>query len=409
MAFAGGPGPHRGKPRWDPSGGGALSVFLAFRLAWRQLRHEKSRLAAAISGVVFACLLIFMQLGFMTALFESAVQIQKSLNADLFLMHSTTEALWRSTPFPRARLAQALALPEIERVAPIYVQNVVWRNPETSLKRTLLLFGVDPTSGVVGFPGLTADGLAAITKPDVILFDARAKPEFGAVPSWLAVGPVVSELGNRRAEVAGLFEIGATFGSEGNALTSEANFWRFVPNHSPAQVNVGAIVLRAGADAAAAQAALRRILPDDVMVLTKPGLIAFEKNYWANTAPVGFIFGLGVVIGLIVGCVIVYQILFSDISRHIGEYATLKAMGYTNGYLVRVVMGEALILAVLGYIPGWMLGLGLYELASAQIFIPLTMTVEKSIGVFALIFGMCVVSGLLAIRKLKDANPADMF
>lgn len=384
-------------------------LFLPLRLAWRQLRHEASRLAAAISGVVFACLLIFMQLGFMTALFDSAVQVQKSLNADLFLMHSTTEALWRSTPFPRARLAQALAVPEVERVAPIYVQNVVWRNPETSLKRTLLLFGVDPTAGVIAFPGLTAEGLAAITRPDVILFDERAKPEFGAVPAWLAEGPVVSELGNRRVEVAGLFRIGATFGSEGNALTSEANFWRFVPNHSPAQVNVGAIVLRVGADVAAAQAALRRIVPDDVMVLTKPELIAFEKDYWANTAPVGFIFGLGVAIGLIVGCVIVYQILFSDISRHIGEYATLKAMGYTNGYLVRVVMGEALILAVLGYIPGWLLGLGLYELASAQIFIPLTMTIEKSIGVFALVFGMCVVSGLLAIRKLRDADPADMF
>jgi putative ABC transport system permease protein len=337
------------------------------------------------------------------------VQIQKSLNADLFLMHSTTEALWRSAPFPRARLAQALAVPEVERVAPIYAQNVVWRNPETSLNRTLLLFGVDPTSGVIGFPGLTAEGLVAITKPDVILFDERARPEFGAVAAWLAEGPVVSELGNRRAEVRGLFRIGATFGSEGNALTSEANFWRFVPNHAPAQVNVGAIVLREGADVAAAQAALRRILPADVMVMTKPELIAFERDYWANTAPVGFIFGLGVAIGLIVGCVIVYQILFSDISRHTGEYATLKAMGYTNGYLVRVVMGEASILAVLGYIPGWLLGLGLYELASAQIFIPLTMTLEKSVGVFALVFVMCMLSGLLAIRKLRDANPADMF
>jgi putative ABC transport system permease protein len=389
--------------------GAAPSVLLPFRLAWRQLRHEKARLAAAISGVVFACLLIFMQLGFMTALFDSAVQVQTSLDADLFLMHSTTEALWRSTPFPRARLAQALALPEVERVAPIYVQNVVWRNPQTSLKRTLLLFGVDPTAGVIAFPGLTPEGLAAITQPDVILFDARAKPEFGAVPAWLAEGPVISELGNRRVQVAGLFRIGATFGSEGNALTSEANFWRFVPSHSPAHVNVGAIVLRAGADAAAAQAALRRLLPTDVMVLTKPELIAFERDYWANTAPIGFIFGLGVAIGLIVGCVIVYQILFSDIARHLGEYATLKAMGYSDGYLVRVVMGEALILAVLGYIPGWLLGLGLYELASARIFIPLTMTVEKSAGVFALVFGMCVVSGLLAIRKLRDADPADMF
>lgn len=384
-------------------------VLLPFRLAWRQLRHEKSRLAAAISGVVFACLLIFMQLGFMTALFDSAVQVQKALNADLFLMHRMTEALWRSAPFPRARLAQALALPEVERVAPLYVTMAIWKNPVTSEKRTLLLFGIDPVAGVVAFPGLTGEGLAAITRRDVILFDERAKPVFGPIAEMLADGPVVSELAGRRVEVAGLFRIGATFGSEGNALTSEANFWRIVPGHGPAQVNVGMIVLRNGADVAAAQASLRRIMPDDVMVMTKAELLAFEHDYWANTAPIGFIFGLGVVIGMIVGCAIVYQILFSDISRHIGEYATLKAMGYTDGYLVRVVMGEALILAVLGYVPGWLLGLALYRLASAQIFIPLTMTAEKSALVFALIFVMCAISGLLAIRKLRDANPADMF
>lgn len=385
------------------------ALHLPLRLAWRQLRHEKPRLAAALSGVVFACLLIFMQLGFMGALFDSAVQVQRALAADLFLMHSTSEALWRSTPFPRARLAQALALPEVERVAPIYTHNVSWKNPATGLSRTLMLFGVDPTAGVVAFPGLTPAGLAAITRPEAILFDALAKPEFGPIAAWLAEGPVVSELAGRRVEVHGLFRIGATFGSEGNALTSEANFWRFVPQRSPAEVNIGAIVLRPGADPAAAREALRRLLPADVMVLTKPELIAFERDYWANTAPVGFVFGLGVAIGLVVGCVIVYQILFSDIARHLGEYATLKAMGYTDGYLARVVMGEALILAGLGYIPGWLLSLGLYELASARIHIPLTMTAGKSLFVFALIFGMCVASGLLAIRKLRDADPADMF
>lgn len=384
-------------------------MLLPVRLAWRQLSHERARLAAAISGVVFACLLIFMQLGFMTALFESAVQVQKALNADLFLMHRMTEALWRAAPFPRARLAQALALPEVERVAPLYAAMAVWKNPLTSEKRTLLLFGIDPVAGMVAFPGLTREGLAAITMRDVILFDARAKPVFGPIAGMLAEGKVVGELAGRRVEVVGLFRIGATFGTEGHALTSETNFWRLVPGHGKADVNVGMIVLRAGADAVAAQAALRRIMPDDVRVMTKAELLAFELDYWANTAPIGFVFGLGVVIGMIVGCVIVYQILFSDISRHIGEYATLKAMGYTDGYLVRVVMGEALILAVLGFIPGWLLGLALYRLASAQIFIPLTMTVAKSALVFGLIFAMCLASGLLAIRKLRDANPADMF
>lgn len=387
----------------------AAWLWLPFRLAWRQLRHDVARLAAAISGVVFAALLIFMQLGFMNALFDSAVLVQSSLKADLFLMHRTTEALWRSAPFPRARLAQALALPEVERVVPLYVANAQWKNPQTGLNRTLLLFGIDPTSGLLGFPGLSEEDLAALTRPDAILFDERGKPEFGPIARWLAEGRLFGELNNRRVEVVGTFGLGATFGSESNAIASEATFWRLVSARSPASVDVGAIVLRPGTDADAVRRSLAALLPDDVMILTKPQLIAFERDYWANTAPIGFIFGLGVAIGLVVGCVIVYQILFSDISRHLGEYATLKAMGYTDGYLARVVMSAALILAVLGFVPGWLLSLGLYEIASVRIFIPLTMTAGRAAFVFGLILAMCIVSGLLAVRKLRDANPADMF
>jgi putative ABC transport system permease protein len=402
------PAPVREAPA-QPSPGSRGGLYLPFRLAWRQLRHEPARLLAALSGVLFACLLIFMQLGFMTALFDSAVAAQAGMRAQVYLLHRQTEALWRSASFPRARLAQALGDPEVARVAALYVGNAAWKNPQTHLKRTLLVMGVDPTAGLLDYPGMSAASWDALTRPDTILFDERGKPEFGDVATWLAQGPVVTELNNRRIEVVGLFGLGATFGSEGNAITSEVNFWRIFPNRTPGQVDVGAIFLRDGADAEAVAARLRGILPDDVMVLTHAQMVQFEKDYWANTAPIGFIFGMGVVIGLIVGCVIVYQILFSDISRHISEYATLKAMGYSNGYLGRVVMGESFILAVLGYIPGWLLAFGLYALATQQIFIPLTMDVNKTILVFSLIFGMCVVSGLLAVRKLRDANPADMF
>ena len=388
---------------------GGPGLRLPFRLAWRQLRHEPARLAAALSGVVFATLLIFMQIGFMNALFDSAVLVQNSLRAELFLMHRTTEALWRSASFPRARLAQALAVPEVERVVPLYVANVPWKNPENGLNRTLLLFGVDPNARLLGFDGLDDAAWAAITRPDAILFDARGKPEFGPIQHLLADGPFFGELNRKRVEVAGTFGLGATFSSESNAIASEATFWRLVPGRTPGQVDLGAIVLKPGADVASVKRSLAALLPDDVVVFTRAELARFERDYWANVAPIGFIFGLGVAIGLVVGCVIVYQILFSDISRHIGEYATLKAMGFTNGYLARVVMSAALILAVLGFIPGLLLSLGLYEIASARIFIPLHMTISRASFVFALIFVMCVVSGLIAIRKLRDADPADMF
>ncbi len=387
----------------------AATWLLPLRLAWRQLRHEPARLLAALSGVLFACLLIFMQLGFMDALFDSAVKPQEGMRADLYLMHRQAEALWRTQPFPRVRLMQALGAEGVDRVVPMYVANAAWKNPVTSLKRTLLVFGVDPETGLLDYEGMDDAGRNAIRRADVILFDERSKPEFGPVPELLAQGLLFVELANRRVEVAGLFRIGATFGSEGNAITSDTNFLRLFPGRSFGHVDIGAIFLRPGADPLAVKEAITPLLADDVMLMTHGELVDFEMRYWAEAAPIGFIFGMGVVIGLVVGCVIVYQILFSDIARHIGEYATLKAMGYGNFYLARVVMGASLILAVAGYVPGWLASKALYALATEKIFIPLTLDLEKSVLVFVLVFGMCVVSGLLAIRKLRDANPADMF
>lgn len=384
--------------------------LLPFRLAWRQLRFEKARLAAAIAGVVFACLLVFMQLGFMTALLDSAGQTQGLLRADLYLVHKKTEALWRTEPFARARLMQALALPEVDHVAPFYVAQVPIRNPETGKTRTIMIFGFDPDSGVFDLPGLTPEARAAIRLPDTILVDERSRPDFGPFAQIIARdGPVQTELAGRRVTVAGTVIHGASFAADGHAVTSETNLLRLVPRKTLAYVDVGAIFLKPGTDPAAARARLTSLLADDVLVLDRQGLIDHEKKYWSEQAPIGFIFGLGVAIGLLVGCVIVYQILFSDISRHIREYATLKAIGYGQGYLRRVVLAESLYLAVLGYIPGWVLAIGIYALAEANIFIPMRMDFSKSILVFGLIFGMCVISGLIAVRKLRDADPAAMF
>jgi putative ABC transport system permease protein len=389
---------------------GALPRPLAFRLAWRQLRHDKPRLLAAISGVVFACLLVFMQLGFMTALLDSAGITQAYMQADLYILHRKSEALWRTQPFARARLAQALALPEVERVTPFHVALTPIRNPETGRTRTIMVFGVDPDAGLFTLPGLSDDARAALRQPDVLLVDERSRPDFGPFAQIIARdGPVETELGGRRMRVVGTIIHGASFASDGHALTSETNLWRISPGKGPSHVDIGAVFLRPGTDPQAALERLRPLLADDVIVLDKPGLVAFEKAYWSEQAPIGFIFGLGVAIGLLVGCVIVYQILFTDIARHIREYATLKAMGYGQGYLRRVVLGESLMLAVLGYIPGFVLALGIYALAESQIFIPMRMDLFKAVLVFGLIFGMCVVSGLLAVRKLKDADPAAMF
>jgi putative ABC transport system permease protein len=386
-----------------------MPVLLAVRLAWRQLRAEKARLAAAIAGVMFAAVLVFMQLGFRSALFDSATTLLSSMRADVFLMHPLTTASFRPEVFPRVRATQALALPEVQAALPIYLGQASWRNPETGARRSVQLVGFDMLSGVMDFPGLAAL-TDALKRPDTVAFDARSRPEFGNIPRLLRErGPFEVQVGNRRVEIVGLVEIGPSFGADGNVLLSEVNFRRVLRERPASSVDLVAIRLVPGADLVQAVARMRAILPDDVSVLSQAELVAHDRAYWEKGTPIGFIFGFGSLMGLIVGMVIVYQILFSDIASHLKEYATLKAMGYSNAYLGQVVMGAALLLAVLGFLPGLVASTLLYRVIGKGTFLPLFMTLPRAAFVFLLILGMCVSAGLLALRKLRDADPADMF
>jgi len=392
-----------------PAAPGMADFFrLPLRLAWRQLRAEKSRLLAAMAGVMFACVLVFMQLGFRGALFDSATNLLGAMRADIFLVHPMTDASFRPEPLPRARAFQTLADPDVEIAVPIYLSQSTWRNPETGRRRAVQLIGFDAGAGAVSFPGL--EGLVeALQRPDTIAFDSRSRPEFGPIGRLFAErGNFDVQLGTRRMELAGIVEIGPSFGADGNVVMSETNFRR-ITERPASNADLVALKLREGADPAAVRDRLRALLPGDVSVMTHQELVAHERSYWENGTPIGFIFVFGSMMGLVVGMVIVYQILFSDIASHISEYATLKAMGYSNGYLARVVMGSALILAIIGFVPGFALSWLLYDVVGKATFLPLLMYPARAMTVFLMIFSMCAIAGILAVRKLRDANPADMF
>ena len=383
--------------------------WLPFRLAWRQLRSDRTRLVSALAGVMFACVLVFMQLGFRAALFDSATALISNMRGELFLLNPLTTASFRPEPLARVRAHQTLALPEVQQAVPVYLAQATWRHPVDGSRRAIQLIGFDMDAGAMRFEGL--DPLLPLLRtPDTAAFDVRSRPEFGPVGQLFAErGPFEVQVGNRMMRIEGLVAIGPSFGADGNLVTSEVNFRRMVRERQPSQTDLVAIRLAPGADPIAVQARLRDILPPDVAVMTHAELVAHERYYWESATPIGFIFAFGSLMGLIVGMVIVYQILFSDIANHLREYATLKAIGYSNGYLARVVMGAALILAVLGFIPGAIASSLLYDVVGGATFLPLNMEFERSAFVFGLIFAMCAVAGLLAMRKLRDANPADMF
>jgi putative ABC transport system permease protein len=378
-------------------------------LAWLQLKREKLRLLVAIAGVAFAVILIFMQLGFNNALFDSAVRIHGFLDADLVIISPQFDYLAAPKNFTRRRLYQALGAPGVESVGSLYAGLRVWKNPVNAATRAIFVIGFDPSEPALNLPDV-ASQLDKIRLPDVVLFDELSRPEFGPIASEVRAGREFhAEVAGRRIGVGGLFGLGTSFGIDGTLITSDLNFQRIPPGRDPGLIEIGLIRVARDADPEQVQRYLASRLPADVLVLTKRKFIEREKRYWATSTPIGFVFALGVVIGLVVGAIIVYQILFSDVTDHLAEYATLKAMGYPNSYLFSVVLQEAVLLAILGYIPGLLICMGLYHITENATRLPMTLTLRLGGLVAVLTVVMCAISGIIALRKVRSADPAEIF
>jgi putative ABC transport system permease protein len=382
--------------------------------AWLQLKHQKVRLLVALSGVIFSVVIIFMQLGIRDALFDSAVRFHQSLQGDIFLISPRSTALIAMESFSERRLLQSLAFDEVDYVSPIYLDFAQWKNPNTrNYWRNIFVLGINLRYPVLNLSGIP-ENIERLKMPNTVLFDEGSRTEFGTIAQdFRRDGRVSTELGNpngnRKVNVVGLFQLGTSFGSDGNLVTSHINFLRIFDNRKKGFIDVGLIKLKPDQDIQKTLEKLRKYLPKDVRVLSKSEFVNFEKKYWQTSTAIGFIFNLGVALGIIVGVVVVYQILYTNVSEHLSEYATLKAMGYRHRYLLSMVLQQAFLIAVLGYIPGFLIANIQYEFTKNATLLPVNMSLDRAVFVFILTLVMAFVSGATAVKKLQDADPADIF
>ena len=387
------------------------NMFRDVPVAWLQLSHSWAKLLAAVVGIVFADLLMFMQLGFLASAIEISTYIHRKVRGELVILNPLTDNIEAAKAFPRRQLIRAQGHPEVETATPLYTGIVQWRDPWTGAKRSLGVYGIVPHAQAIAVPGL-AEFTGPLHEADTCLFDTRtrSKKEFGMVLTKLKAGePVAAEVNARRIKVVGTTTIGASFNVEGNLVTSDANFIRLFPERSPAAIDVGVVRLRPDADPRQVKADLQRIYGSDLLVLTIDEFADREKDFLLRTRPIGFIFSVGTVVAFFVGFAIVYQVLFSDVNNHLPQYATLKAIGYADSYLRMIVLQEGIILSLLGYFPGAVLASGLYALTAKAQGLPMQMTITRAVLIFTLTIVMCSFSGLLAMRKLRQADPADVF
>jgi putative ABC transport system permease protein len=389
-------------------------------LSWLNLTHNKARFALSLAGVGFAVVLMFVEAGFYNALLDSTVALIDRFDADLVIVSKVKTTLQAWGGAPRRRLAQALAVPGVADVSPLYLEGVrsVWRSEKTRKRQVVRVLGVDPDNPALDLPEI-ARRPTELRLTDVALFDRAASDVYGR-PDVHTRG---DELTGRGVQIGGTFHIGTDFVYEGNAVVGASGYAYFFPARTGSalrDVEVGMVRLAPGADqenvrqrlinALRAGVATRRNAGgDDVTVMTKDEFRDQERTYWRTSTPVGFVFGLGLVMGLIVGVVICYQVLATDVADHLPEFATLKAMGYSDRYLAGVVLRQALLLALVGFVPGAVLSGMLYFILGRVTGLPLLLTPVRAAVVLGLAIVMCSASGLLTVRKLRSADPADLF
>jgi putative ABC transport system permease protein len=380
-------------------------------LAWLNLTYRTRRLITAISGVSFAVLLMFMFKGFENAYYDSQIQLLQRFNGEIFIVNRLKYTMFIPEQFARRRLYQAQAFDGIEAAYPVYMNTGNWKNPITKAVRPLRVIAFNPHDPVLPLPSIL-ERQKDMQMPWTVLVDDKSKDDIGPRQAG-----IVTELAEQRVRVVGTYSIGTDFASDnGNMIMSDRNFLRYFAqaevgkkNRNLNTVDIGLLKVAPGKDVDALTRALRQQLPQDVAVWTKAEFIQKELDYWKNNTDIGFIFALLAGMSFVVGVILVYQILYTDVAEHNAEYATLKAMGYSNLFLLGIVFQEAIVLAFLGFIPGLAMSVGLYHLTSAATGLFMQLTVDRALSILAATFTMCLVSGAIAVRKVLSSDPAEVF
>jgi putative ABC transport system permease protein len=379
-------------------------------LAWRNLVADRWRLARSSAGIAFAVLLMLVQLGFERAFFEASLSVVSALDGDLFVMNASKYRFGTYDPFAHRELAAVRAVAGVASATPLYASWMAfwWTSPVDGKPHLVRVFAVDPEAPPVFLLPEIADRQALLKADDTVLIDRRSRRFLGMDGAVAA-----SKINEQDVRVAGSFALGPDFMSDGTVVMSDKLFARLLPGNRerPASLPVETAVVRLkpGEDAAAVKQRLAAALPASLMVMTKPEIVAFERKFQADLSSAAPIFFLGALVGFAVGTLISYQIIYTDLSDRLPQYATLKGIGYRTFDLVRSVLIQAMLSGLAGYIPAWLLCLAVYRIVGHIALLPLRMTLHLTAISLFLTLAMCLLAGVLAIRRVIAADPAEIF
>jgi putative ABC transport system permease protein len=373
-------------------------------LAWRNLVANKQRLLRSAAGIGFAVLLMLMQLGFEQAFFDSTLQVIRGLDGDILIQSVHKYQFATRDPFPTADLDTARTVPGVASARPLYADwfDFFWKNPTDGKVFLTRAFGFNPDEPVFLFSDVNANR-DKLKEANTVLIDRRARRFLG-----MDTAATQTEINRVKVNIVGSFALGPDFVSDGTVIMNERTFASLLHGAAPG-VDVGVIKVQPGQDATVVQRALRQALPATIAVFTKPELIEFERKFQAAVSSAGPIFAMGTIVGFVVGMLISYQVTYTDLADQLPQYATLKAIGYRTGYLLRVVFEQAAFNALAGWIPAFLVSILLYRIIGRIALLPMHMTATIVFVSLGLTLGMCLISAAIAVGRVIRADPAEVF
>ena len=369
-------------------------------LAWRNLVHDKVRLGVTLTGIVFAVVLIVVELGLFVGFTTTTSGLIDRSNADLWITSARVGYVEVGVPFSERKLYTVLSTPGVAQATKYIVRFAIWKRPD-GRQESVQVIGLDPDQPMGGPWNLSSGTQASLKEADNIIIDELYKEKLGITQ----LGQI-AEINGRRARVVGFTSGIRSFTTSPYVFTS----FKSAQDYSNVAVDQTLFMLvkvADGLDVKTVQKALAARLPDSD-VHTAAEFSAMTRQYWMFTTGAGVAVLLAAALGLVVGVVVVAQTIYATTMDHLREYGTLKAIGANNSYLYRVIIQQAVASALLGYVLAMIVSYFVVrgsQSGGAAILVPMEMVG----GMFVLTVVMCVGAALVSINKVTRLDPAMVF
>lgn len=376
-----------------------LSVPDVWTLARKILLHDRIKFSVAAAGVSISVMLVLVQIGLFLGFMQNASNLIDHATADVWVTGEGSENFDFSAPIDDRSFYKVASTPGVAHA-----------------ERMLLAFGqfrlADGGTQGVQVVGLEPGG--RLLRPwNVVDGDPRRIHEPGGIVVDVseAAKLKVDEVGARREIFGARAEVVAL--TEGiRSFTTSPFVWadldsaRAYALYPADRFNYVMVEAAPGVDREALAKRLSELPGLDAY--TGPTMSARARDYWSSRTGVGAGFFTTAALGVIVGLVVVGQILYNGTLEHLKEYGTLKAMGARNSAILRVIVYQALISAVVGMVLGGGLALASKAaMAGANLNVLLTQNLVLTTAVLTAV--MCCLASLLSVIKVLRLDPASVF